>query len=125
MTQLEGHEWAQGCKDCEYGIVGEVVEGRKVDVPLFIFRVYQAKEKRIEFCTCRAGQQYRKRLLRIYQDIQDGKENITAAYHDKIAKALESSAVRVPTATLYTPQPAGQYVYEIPLPADEYQEEYA
>jgi hypothetical protein len=99
--ELEGHEWAQGCRECEFGLIGEVAEGRKVDVPLFIFRVYQAKEKRIEFCTCRAGQQYRNRLRRIYDDIQNGKEEITSAYHDKIAKALDSSAVRVPTATFY------------------------
>ena len=105
--------WQEGCGTCEYGLLGDVKRGRKVDVPLYMFRVFQAQKKLVTFCECRAGAMQRKYLLRVWKDIQEGRDPITPSYVEKIELALlgndDVKLVRNDKA-----EPAGWYAYEPP-----------
>lgn len=79
-------EWAKGCFECTHGIVQAPALVR--DVPLYQERIRQMLNGDIHFCKCKAGQAYRRLLIRRHREGQQQDREMTLAANGK-SKAKE------------------------------------
>lgn len=57
-------EWGSGCTACQFGVIGPAPEP-KLGIPsLYIERRAQFNAGVLNLCTCKAGQMYRKFLMK-------------------------------------------------------------
>ena len=90
-------DWAHGCANCCYGILKvpgtkEAPSANVAAAPLYLVRTFQAVNQRIEFCTCSAGQAYRRYLRGAYVAVQDGSDHLPEA-----SREILHDAVTMPT----------------------------
>ena len=79
-----------GCGLCQFGLLGNLrADGPG---PLYILRAYQAHAKQIEFCSCVAGQAYRRSLLKTWRAVKDGTDYVPPGMAQAIDAWLQLEA---------------------------------
>ena len=78
----------RGCDKCQFGLVNP--PPLNIAAPTYITRTVQASIGELTFCTCEAGQRYRRHLRGVYQSLRDGEDSKTPAFREKVVAEVRA-----------------------------------
>lgn len=90
LEQAGTPDGMRGCGKCKFGLINPPPVN--VAASLYSVRTVQAGLQMLTFCTCPAGQAYRRHLRGEYRAVHDGDYAKSPAYYDKVTAAVKSPA---------------------------------
>ena len=91
-VQAAGPAWARGCEKCQGGLIDAPDASRFTASP-YLVRVFQAKNGRLTFCDCQAGNMARQHLRNVWRKIESGEEKLPDAYRQIIEDEVNQPTV--------------------------------